>query len=41
MRDTEQILSVRGELKGLEDFFNSLVTKVDNGKVTRQMLKEL
>jgi hypothetical protein len=37
----DEVLSIRGELKGLTDFFNSLNTKIDNSKVAKQMLKEL
>ena len=41
IKETDHILAIRGELKGLEDFFNSLNSKIDNAKVAKSLLKEL
>lgn len=36
-----EVLNVRGELIGLDNFFTSLASKVDNGKVAKSLLREL
>ena len=37
----DEFLNIRGELKGLENFFNSLSSKANNAKVAKSLLKEL
>ena len=39
--DTNEMIAIRGEMLGIINLQQSLVSKIENGKVAKMMLKEL